>query len=212
LSADLDWHSTKQHCARLLDGRAWDTGGLATLITTHHDGVGSAIKLGEQHSEAIGLGSILVLQRFPNEPCVHAVSWWLLLFVATTENKQFYSIQISDFVLSHFHGDDREGVAAALAPNARTGLFVNERLLNVPPLLALPLHESIYEELQTAKQLQQQQQLIGNHRAWYDLDYVMFITVAYRDSRGESGAPPVQRKKARDSQSQVEWFHPEEAV
>jgi hypothetical protein len=90
------------------------------------------------------------------------------------------------------------------------GLFINERVLNFPPMLALTLHQSIYEEIDKANAAHVSARVPG--RSPYSFDYLLFITVAYNDSRGHRSLPKKEQKKHRDTVTQLEWFHPEEAV
>lgn len=173
----------KQHCSRLLDGRAWDAGGLATAVAEQQLHVGSAIKLGARTTEALAVAALLNLQQYAGAPWAAAVC---------------------DFCLAHFEeGDARRVMLTALSPTARTALVVNERVINVPPLLALPLHESLFEEMHAANEAHAAHRLPG--RGPYDVDHLLFITVAYND-RTPGG---MERKKQRD---RLEWFRPEEEV
>jgi hypothetical protein len=84
-----------------------------------------AIKIGDQSSQALGIGSVVSMRHHAGVPGVAA---------------------IRNFTLGRFEGGERQRVEAIF--NERTvGLFVNERILNLPPLVALQLHLSIFEEV-----------------------------------------------------------------
>ena len=186
-----DWHCVKQHCLKLLDGRAWDVGSLATVITEHQKEVGSAIKLGERTSDAVAIGSVVNMNQFHNAPCIK---------------------QVTEFVVSKFEGDNKKQMIHVLTDkNTCVGLFVNERILNVPPLLALQLHLSIFEEMESHTSNFRKNNP-PNMRAPYQLDYFLFITLAYNESAGESSEPRADMKKRKDKATQLEWFHPEEEI
>lgn len=108
---------------------------------------------------------------------------------------------IRHFVVQHFEGQDRMRVEGILAQNT-VALFVNERILNLPPLVALHLHLSIFEEVE-------EQHKLGPSE--YDFDYLLFVTNAYRESEGDKSAQG-NLKKVREKEVQLEWFRPEEEV
>ncbi len=173
----------KQHCSRLLDGRAWDVGSLATVVTATQMQVGSAIKIGERTSEALGVGAVVNLRAHEGAaPGLRAVR---------------------QFVAGRFEGAERQRVEAMLAERA-VGLLINERLLNLPPLVALQLHLSLFEEM-----AEQRRRAGGGGE--YALDYLLLVTVAFRESAGDKSAPGAA-KKARERAEQLEWFRPEEEV
>jgi hypothetical protein len=176
-----DWHAVKQHCSRLLDGRAWDVGSLATLVTETQRHVGSAIKIGERTSEALGIGAVVNL-RTHEAPGLRAVA---------------------QFAAGRFEGAERQRVEAMLAERA-VGLLLNERLLNLPPLVALQLHLALFEEMAEARRR-------AGGGGEYALDYLLLITVAFRESAGDKSAHGAA-KKARERAGQLEWFRPEEEV
>ncbi len=180
---DGDWHAVKQHCARLLDGRQWDAGGLASVVTETQREVGSAIKIGERTSEALGIGAVVSLRQHGQHPALAAVQ---------------------QFVVGRFEGPERRRVETLLSEGS-VGLLLNERILNLPPLVALQLHLSMFEEM-------------SEHRrrhgggGEYALDHLLLVTVAYRESAGDSSGPQGNQKKKRDKAGQLEWFRPEEEV
>ena len=172
-----DWHAAKALVVQLLDNRAWDAGSLASLITETAQSVGSCIKLGDQTTQALGLGLVLSLAD-------HAAACPGLAAVRA-------------FALERFQGAQRDQVSAILA--GRTGLLINERVLNLPPLVALHLHLSLFDEMQAAGP------------TYTNLTHLLFVTLAYRESRGDKSAAS-GGKKARDSETQLEWFRPEEEL
>ena len=176
---DADWHAAKQHVARLLDGRAWDAGDLAALLAETQRDVGSAIKIGERDTQALGVGAVLSFRAHGQRPSMRAVR---------------------DFVLERAAGAERAALLSALE-TGNVGLFVNERVLNLPPLVALHLHLALFEELQTARATQPE----------YALTHLLLVTLAYRESRGDKSAPG-DAKRVRDREDPVLWFRPEEEI
>lgn len=182
-----DWHAVKQHCSRLLDGRVWDVGSLASLVCDGRRAVGSAIKIGARDSEALGVGAVLALGHCPASAGLAAARDYALAAFA-----------------QHATPDERSRAQKTLE-HASVGLLVNERILNLPPLVALQLHLSMFEEMEA------HQKQIGP-ASEYRLDYFLIVTVAYRESAGDSSGPQGAGKKLRDTQTQLEWFRPEEEI
>jgi len=178
-----DWHSIKVFCSRILGNCYWDVNGLATCISQHQEKVGSCIKVGEQTAEALAVGALINLH-------MHSGQQWAKAIVK--------------FVLSKFASTP--AVAQIFTANQqRVGLMINERIINVPAALALPLHESLFEEVEEANRLQLTNN--GTVRPYYDVDFLLFITLGFRETKATS-----EKKKRREKQSQLEWFHPEEEL
>jgi hypothetical protein len=174
----------KQHCNRLLDARSWDVGALASLITENQRQVGSAIKIGARETEALGIGAVLNMRVHGQNASVQAVR---------------------DYVMGRFqNGAERQRLETAFREGS-VGLLVNERILNLPPLVALQLHLSLFEEMS-------ENQRSNGNQSEYRLDYFLLVTLAYRESGGDSSGPQGSGKKVRETETQLEWFRPEEEV
>lgn len=174
----------KQHCTRFLDGRFWDVGSLASLVTETQREVGSAIKVGARETEALGVGAVINMRLHAQNPAVQA---------------------IRDYVVGHFQNPaDKQRLEVAFGQSA-VGLLINERILNLPPLVSLQLHLSLFEEMEA-------HQRKNGPGSEYRLDFLLLVTLAYRESSGDSSGPQATGKKQRETETQLEWFRPEEEI
>jgi len=83
------------------------------------------------------------------------------------------------------------------------GLILNERMINVPPEIALPMHKALFEEIQLAKEEDKEDQ------ARWNFENYLMITSSYTE-----GAKIKKKKKQKRTQvnNEVIYFKAEDEV
>ena len=121
-----DFHGIKMFVANLLDGQSFDSSGLVDLVLGQSGQVGTVIKIMDEE-EVYGVMTVVSMQGAATQVCLQ---------------------QIGDFILKKCPASQKEAFARAVRGN--TGLIISERMINVPPELAVPLLQGLRSELAKA--------------------------------------------------------------
>ena len=124
---EADFHGIKLFLMNLLDGNNFDSSGLVDLMLEQAGEVGTVIKVvGED--EVYGFMSVVDMRTSSSTLCLK---------------------EIGDFILKKCPPSQHDAFARVL--RGKTGLIVCERMINVPPELAVPLLDAFCSELQQAQ-------------------------------------------------------------
>jgi hypothetical protein len=124
---EADFHGIKLFLVNLLDGNNFDSSGLVDLMLEQAGEVGTVIKVvGED--EVYGFMSVVDMRTSSSTLCLK---------------------EIGDFILKKCPPSQHDAFARVL--RGKTGLIVCERMINVPPELAVPLLDAFCSELQQAQ-------------------------------------------------------------
>ena len=87
-------------------------------------------------------------------------------------------VEICEFIASKskLHNDRHEEFISILK-NPKTGLFVNERLLNMTPVIAPVLHNQLAEDLKWVRDNKE----IDSSR--FQFEYLVVLTKLYREAK-----------------------------
>ena len=122
-----DFHGIKLFLAGLLDEQNFDSSGLVDLVLGQSGEVGSVVKIMDEE-EVYGVLSVVdVATASSVSPCLK---------------------QISDFILKKCPKSKHVTFAEAL--RRKTGLIISERMINMPPEMAVPLLDGLCNELKDA--------------------------------------------------------------
>lgn len=121
-----DFHGIKMFMTNLLDEQTFDSSGLVDLVLAQSGEVGTVVKIMDEEEV---YGFLTVVNMNPPSP------------QATLK-------QIGDFILQKSPASQKDTFAKAM--RGKTGLVVSERMINVPPELALPLLDGLINELAEA--------------------------------------------------------------
>ncbi|KAL0276654.1 UNVERIFIED_CONTAM: hypothetical protein PYX00_004180 [Menopon gallinae] len=80
------------------------------------------------------------------------------------------------------------------------GLFINERFVNIPPQITVPLFKSLKSEIKRAKE----------KRMAYDFSYIILISKLYKMELNNDKNKSKKSKKS--DTSEIIWSNPEEEV
>jgi len=155
--AEGDFHGMKMFFNKWLDDDPFDESGLADLIVKEGSEVGTVVKVVDQE-EVYGLISALSFKSHGLEPCMQQITKFIQKKCPSAQSAQ----------LENVLGGRGKG---------HTGLLVNERMVNVPPELALPLAQSLFDELRDP----------SNANAC-KFDNLVLLTKVLREEGGTSGS------------------------
>jgi len=168
---ESDFHALRHFVTRYLDGEPYDSSGLVDLIIKQNT-VGTVLKVADE-PDPFGFISVLNLDRYKNEPCIGQITRFL--------NKK---------CVSSLKPKLREILCAK-----GTGLVISERIVNLPPSLASPLHEALFDEVCWAIEDEKTAEL----RQSFEFKHFVIVTQFLRERRGvaETDVASLRPKKKR---------------
>ncbi|KAL0276655.1 UNVERIFIED_CONTAM: hypothetical protein PYX00_004180 [Menopon gallinae] len=156
--------------------------------------VGSVIKQSEADDEAdeedsdpnevFGITTIINLSGEQKSDCIHQLRALLLKLCNSYGSEEVHSF-VQDLLSN---------------PMKPVGLFINERFVNIPPQITVPLFKSLKSEIKRAKE----------KRMAYDFSYIILISKLYKMELNNDKNKSKKSKKS--DTSEIIWSNPEEEV
>ena len=124
---ESDFAGIRQFLRDLLCGTVYDVGGLVDIIIGQSGAVGTVVKVADEE-EVYGVTSVISLAHYKTLECIK---------------------QITSFVMSKCPSEHRHELEKALryTGDGHTGFIINERMVNMPNEMALPLISGLFDEL-----------------------------------------------------------------
>ena len=153
---EADFHGIKMFFANFLDGQPFDSSGLVDIVLAQSGEVGTVLKVMDE-DDVYGVISVANLQTASSEASLQ---------------------QIVDFVSKKCPTSQQDAFAKAL--RGKTGLIISERMLNVPPELAVPLVDGLFQEISNS-------QKVSSLRNKYAFDTYLVLTQLLREGAQDGG-------------------------
>jgi len=208
---ESDFHTIKIFLKQYLDGTQYNSTELADMICEQgkKEFLGSVIKVSsdeitstvieednkkkqadEFFNEGFGFISVINLHKNKEKESVKQIKNHLLSKVKDVVKKK---------QLEKLFEDESESL----------GLIINERMVNVPPELATPMHKALYEEIQWAHEDEDD----PKKSPWSFSNYLL-VTSTYTESSADDKPPKKGKKKqkAKPISSETFYFKPEDEV
>jgi hypothetical protein len=129
---ETDFGGIRQFLRDILCGSDYDVGGLVDIIISQSGAVGTVVKVADEE-EVYGVTSVINLTHYKSSECVK---------------------QVTSFILSKCPQEHRPLMEKFLrsSEDGSTGFIINERMVNMPNEMALPLMSSMFDELQWSQE------------------------------------------------------------
>ena len=163
---EADFHGIKMFFANFLDGQTFDSSGLVDIVLAQSGEVGTVLKVMDE-DDVYGVISVANLQTASSEASLQ---------------------QIVDFVSKKCPTSQQDAFAKAL--RGKTGLIISERMLNVPPELAVPLVDGLLQEISNS-------QKDSSLRNKYAFDTYLVLTQLLREGAQDGGPEGGGKKKGK---------------
>ncbi len=124
---ESDFGGIRQFLSSLLCGTPYNVGELVDIIIGQSGAVGTVVKVAGEE-EVYGVTSVVSLAHYSSSECIK---------------------QIKKFILSKCPADQRPRLERILrsSEHGNTGFVVNERMVNMPNEMALPLMKGLFDEI-----------------------------------------------------------------
>ncbi|EKX55359.1 hypothetical protein GUITHDRAFT_62643, partial [Guillardia theta CCMP2712] len=125
-----DFHGMKLFLLNFLDGAEYNSSELCDLVLEQSGTVGTVVKVKDEE-EVYGLMSVISMKANRDKECLK---------------------QIRDFILSKSSKQASASIQSIFdSTNTNVGLIVSERMINMPQDMAVPLINSLFDEIEGAK-------------------------------------------------------------
>lgn len=197
LNPEVDFHATKNFLRQLLgdDGIKFDISAITDLFLTENS-VGTAIKTDGKESDPFALLSVINLSETKDKPCMKALVDYVL--EKTSKDLEF-NVMLRKLI------KENGKITKDSSKQAKIGLIVSERLINMPVEVVPPMYKMLTEEMEKAEDSHQK----------YEFDYFLVISKVYQLVSPEiEEETKNQKKKKPSAQTQIEmdYFHYEDLV
>lgn len=98
--------------------------------------------------------------------------------------------------------DASNNIVKTVLENDALGLLINERFVNIPAQISVPLLENLLAEMERATR----------KNMAFKFDYYILICKLYKYAEGQSGKKRKNKKKSANEDADVLWSNPEEEV
>ncbi|MCJ1436530.1 Mss4p nuclear export [Xylographa pallens] len=183
----VDFHGLKTLLRQLLDvdSQLVDTSALADLILAQPL-LGSTVKVDGNETDPYAFLSVINLQEHKEKPVVKALIDYIVRQASTNPALSLV-------------------VDLLKTPNNTTvGLILTERLVNIPSEVVPPMYRMLLEEISWAIE----------EKEPYNFSHYLIISKTYQEvsSMLDTGGDRPQKKKKKEDNKQVFYFHPEDEV
>ncbi|XP_033188964.1 protein BCCIP homolog isoform X1 [Bombus vancouverensis nearcticus] len=192
---DPDYHGIKTLLQQLFLKAHVDLGGLADLIIRENY-VGSVVKqsadLDESDDEdndvndVFGITTVINLSSKQNYPCIQQLRELL------TQMAKEHATDTVDTMIKNLLEDETEVL----------GLLINERFVNIPAQISVPLLENLMSDIKKA----------NNKKMPFDFSYYILICKFYKTKRPELVKRSKSKKKDNTCEQVIVWSNPEEEI
>lgn len=141
-----DFHGIKQLLCQLFLKAHIDLSQMSDMLI-NQTGVGSVLKQGfsdsddededtemTDHSDVFGITSVINLSSHKETPCV----------------QQFFSL-LDELTKQHTNENIQKKIQTILNSSQKVGFLINERFINIPAKISIPLLNSLHEEVERLK-------------------------------------------------------------
>lgn len=154
------------------------------IMISQSEKLGSVIKV-DQNEESYGFISVINMQ--------------------THQDMEFVK-QIKQYLLSKAQGEQKTQLQQLFEnSNQSLGLIVNERMINIPPQLAPPLHKQLFDEINRSVKEDKGQN--PTSKPPFEFDNYLVITSCFLE-KGKKG----NSKKGKGNAEDIYYVKPEDAV
>ncbi|XP_012229468.1 protein BCCIP homolog [Linepithema humile] len=191
---DPDYHGIKTLLQQLFLKAHIDLGGLTDLIISQNC-VGSVVKQSDDVDESdddddvndvFGITTVINVSDKQNLPCIQQLRDLL---------KQLADEHATDAVNTM--------IKSVLENDAsQLGLLINERFVNIPAKISVPLLENLISEVKRA----------NNRKMPFNFSYYILICKLYKSEDKKVGKKPKNKNKNPSGESSVLWSNPEEEI
>lgn len=186
--SDIDFHGTKSLLRQLfdVDSQLFDLSALADLILSQPT-IGSTVKVDGEDTDAYAFLTILNLQEHREKSVIKDLTQYII--EKSKSNPALAGI----------------GGLVSTDPNARVGLILAERLINVPSEISPPMYTMLIDEIEAAVE----------DKEPYDFTHYLLISKTYREVEStldREDAPRTKKNKSNKAGSETFYFHPEDEV
>ncbi len=124
---ESDFGGIRQFLSNLLCGAPYNVGELVDIIIGQSGAVGTVVKVAGEE-EVYGVTSVISFGHYASSECIR---------------------QLTKFILSKCPADQRPRLEKMLrsSEHGHTGFIVNERMVNMPNEMALPLMKGLFDEI-----------------------------------------------------------------
>mmetsp|Transcript_5911 Transcript_5911/g.6593 ORF Transcript_5911/g.6593 Transcript_5911/m.6593 type:complete len:366 (-) Transcript_5911:333-1430(-) len=190
------FHGIKDRLKNFLDGNPYHASSLTDLVIKQF-GAGNIITIGndasneddeegdgngDDENEVYGFSTVISMDLYGQEQCMKEIKDFSL-----AKAKKFCkeSQQLEKF---------RE-----MLKSEKIGLFVNERLINLPPAIVFPLHKTLYDDIEW--QIEEAAKL--NEENEFDYDYVLVITASSEELKKKPDGGKKQRTEGKSAKERI---------
>ncbi|XP_076667848.1 protein BCCIP homolog [Andrena cerasifolii] len=192
---DPDYHGIKTLLQQLFLKAHIDLGGLTDMIISQNY-VGSVVKQSEDLEESddedndindvFGVTTVINLSSGQNYLCIQQLRD--LLKQLANE----HATDATNSMIKNILENDSEAL----------GLLINERFVNIPAQISVPLLENLTSEIKRA----------NNKRMAFDFSYYVLICKLYKMEEQKMGKKAKSKKKSNAEEPTVIWSNPEEEI
>ncbi|XP_076177996.1 protein BCCIP homolog [Ptiloglossa arizonensis] len=192
---DPDYHGIKTLLQQLFLKAHIDLGSLTDLIISQNY-VGSVVKQSEDLegsddedsdiNDVFGVTTVINLSSGQNYPCVQQLRE--LLRQLANE----HATDSTNTMIKHVLENDLEAL----------GLLINERFVNIPAQISVPLLENLTSEIKRA----------NNKRMPFNFSYYVLICKLYKSEDQKVGKKLKSKKKNNTEEPTILWSNPEEEI
>ena len=192
---DPDYHGIKTLLQQLFLKAHIDLGGLTDMIISQNY-VGSVVKQSEDLEESddedddindvFGVTTVINLSSGQNYLCIQQLRD--LLKQLANE----HATDATNGMIKNILENDSEAL----------GLLINERFVNIPAQISVPLLENLTSEIKRA----------NNKRMAFDFSYYVLICKLYKMEDQKMGKKAKSKKKSNAEEPTVIWSNPEEEI
>ncbi|KZF19390.1 hypothetical protein L228DRAFT_271204 [Xylona heveae TC161] len=184
---DHDFHGIKTLLRQLFDNDAllFDLSALTDLILAQPL-LGSTVKVDGQETDPYAFLSVLNLHEHQNKPVVKDLTNYLAQKSSANANLSNISSALS-------------------SSDARVGLILTERLINIPSEVVPPMYSMLLEEISWALE----------EKEPYDFTHYLIISKTYTEVESkldQEDDRPQKKKKGSKNSNEIFFFHPEDEV
>ncbi|XP_053979873.1 protein BCCIP homolog [Hylaeus anthracinus] len=193
---DPDYHGIKTLLQQLFLKAHIDVGGLTDLIISQNY-VGSVVKQSEDledtddednedNSDVFGITTVINLSNGQNHLCIQQLRD--LLRQLANE----HATDATNTMIKHVLENDSEAL----------GLLINERFVNIPARISVPLLESLTSEIKRA----------NSKKMPFNFSYYVLICKLYKTEDQKIGKQLKNKKKSNMEEPTILWSNPEEEI
>lgn len=199
LNPDVDFHATKNFLRQLLgdDGIKFDISGITDLFLTKNS-VGTTIKTEGKEGDPFALLSVVNLTENKTNASLKPLIDYIL--EKTTKDMEF------NMILKKLIKENGQ-LTKDSSKQAKVGLIISERLINMPVEVVPPMYKMLLEEMEKSEDAHEK----------YEFDYFLVISKVYEmvSSNVEDDEDDRKLKKKKGSskpQVEMDYFHYEDLV